>query len=129
MKHRALRIITGGESCAFCSPRTKQLTEEGYSADSCRNGMDALDAMLTVEYDGAISRTRNGVTIWELPPIIKLTGVTHSMAAGEKREAGDLLVVDTHYVLSHRPESPQASASGPLSREITLNESNPVVLR
>ena len=33
---------------------TKRLTEEGYSVDSCLNGEDAMDYLLTAEYDGVV---------------------------------------------------------------------------
>lgn len=33
---------------------TKELTEEGYSVDSCFDGQEAIDCLMTAEYDGAV---------------------------------------------------------------------------
>lgn len=49
-----MRILFAEDEADLNRILTKRLTEEGYSVDSCRSGTDALDAMLTVEYDGAI---------------------------------------------------------------------------
>ena len=49
-----MRILFAEDEADLNRILTKRLAEEGYSVDSYRNGADALDAMLTVEYDGAI---------------------------------------------------------------------------
>ncbi|MCR5683609.1 MAG: response regulator transcription factor [Clostridiales bacterium] len=49
-----MRILFAEDEADLNRILTKRLAEEGYSVDSYRNGVDALDAMLTVEYDGAI---------------------------------------------------------------------------
>lgn len=49
-----MRILFAEDEADLNRILTKRLIEEGYSVDSYRNGTDALDAMLTVEYDGAI---------------------------------------------------------------------------
>ncbi|MBQ3956482.1 MAG: response regulator transcription factor [Clostridia bacterium] len=49
-----MRILFAEDEADLNRILTRRLAEEGYSVDSYRNGADALDAMLTVEYDGAI---------------------------------------------------------------------------
>ncbi|MBR4895421.1 MAG: response regulator transcription factor [Clostridia bacterium] len=49
-----MRILFAEDEADLNRIITKRLAEEGYSVDSYRNGADALDAMLTVEYDRAV---------------------------------------------------------------------------
>lgn len=49
-----MRILFAEDERDLNKILTKRLTEEGYSVDSCQNGADALDFLLSADYDCAI---------------------------------------------------------------------------